>query len=54
MNEIPMNVGRYMIKRRKGTCASDNLPYGNTIFLIVKKKGIWRNKYQADWMEISR
>ncbi|EOY17401.1 Uncharacterized protein TCM_036565 [Theobroma cacao] len=40
-NDIPLNVGKYMIERIKGTLLRDkaNLPYSNIILALIKKKG---------------
>ncbi|EOY08685.1 Uncharacterized protein TCM_023723 [Theobroma cacao] len=47
---VSLNLGRFMIERMRKACKLEkiNLPYGNIITSLVRKKGIWSSRNKAD------
>ncbi|EOY21838.1 Uncharacterized protein TCM_013978 [Theobroma cacao] len=50
-SQFYVNIVEYMIMRMRQVAMREEttLPYGNIISTLVKKKGIWSNRYLADW-----
>ncbi|WRX30248.1 Reverse transcriptase [Theobroma cacao] len=52
-NGVALNIGKFMIEKMRGACKLDkvNLPYGNVITSLVKKKGVWAKRYEMDMVK---
>ncbi|EOY04707.1 Uncharacterized protein TCM_019898 [Theobroma cacao] len=50
-NEIPLNVGRYMVERIRTTTLGDkaNLPCGNIFTALAKNNRIWNVRFQYNF-----
>ncbi|EOY08010.1 Uncharacterized protein TCM_022331 [Theobroma cacao] len=50
-SQFGVNIAEYMIMRIRQVVMREEttLPYGNISSTLVKKKGIWSNRYLANW-----